>query len=136
MKDFWISFVQLAKTWCPVLPDGHVAYGDEVSSLPEGPVVGEYDMDSGVVMISKEFFEDLGASVKFYMEPVESSNIVAIGYSLDLNLLDVKFVGGDMYRYFGVPGGIHYALMIAKSHGKYLAKEIKGKFDYFKVTNA
>ncbi len=133
MKDLWISFVQLADTWCQVLPDGHVAKDGDVFSLPEGVIIGEYDLDSCTVMIFKDCFGLLSARVEFSRSLVESANIVAIGYAPDLCLLDVEFFGGAVYRYFNVPPSVYLALMAADSHGKYLAKGVKGKFDHIKL---
>ena len=131
--DFWISFVQLDGSWCPILEDGAIDYVEEVFSLPDGTVVGEYDDDGNAIIIFKEFFRALDADVKFYRDPVESSNIVSIGHAPAIRLLDVEFVGGSVYRYFNVPFGVYQALMAADSHGKFLNEKIKGVFPFAKL---
>ena len=136
MKDLWISFVQLDGTWCPLKPDGLIAWKDEVDTKPDGLVVGEYDNDNDTISVHKEFFEIVGASVKLDRDPAESSNIASLGYAATTRILDVEFSGGDVYRYFNVPHSVFVALMEADSHGKHLAKEIKGKFDYIKLPDA
>jgi hypothetical protein len=35
--------------------------------------------------------------------PVESSAITSIGYDVELKILEVEFVSGAVYRYFGSP---------------------------------
>lgn len=68
------------------------------------------------------------------MLPVESSNIAAIGFSEEEKALYVKFVSGIAYRYLGVPKSKAIGIMDAASHGKYLAEEIKDRFDYEKLS--
>lgn len=59
---------------------------------------------------------------------VKSSNIISIGYDDDLEILEVAFKDGAVYQYDGVPKKLHLKLMKAKSPGKVLHAEIKGKF--------
>lgn len=59
---------------------------------------------------------------------VKSSNIAAIGYDGDLKTLEVEFNDGAVYQYAGVPKKLHLKLMKAKSSGKVLHAEIRGKF--------
>ncbi len=65
--------------------------------------------------------------------PVRSSNIAAIGYSADSETLEVEFLDGSVYQYFHVPKERHTGIMSAESHGKYLARYIKGVFKYEEV---
>lgn len=69
----------------------------------------------------------------FYMNmiPVTSSNIKSIGY--ESNTLYVEFLNNSLYSYSGVPEYIYKNLMIADSHGHYLAVNIKGKYPYRKI---
>ncbi len=53
--------------------------------------------------------------------PVESSNIAAIGYVEEYNLLRVRFKDGAVYDYPGVSPAFHAALMEAPSKAKFLA---------------
>ena len=66
---------------------------------------------------------------------VSSSNIKSIGYDVDNKVLEIEFNWGNaLYHYFGVPAEVHAELMAAESHGKYLAKYIKGVYEYELVT--
>ena len=68
---------------------------------------------------------------------VASSNIRAIGYNEETQVLEVEFFprnrrrtsGGRVYSYAKVPKAMYEALMAAESHGKYFHTHIKGQFE-------
>lgn len=66
-------------------------------------------------------------------QPVQSSNIASIGYDQASQTLEVEFLNGGVYQYFGVPLNIYQGIMAASSHGEYLAQHIKGRYRYSKV---
>lgn len=67
--------------------------------------------------------------------PVESSNLVSVGYDSDNSMLEIEFDKGTVYQYFGVPISIYEGLMKADSHGKYFIAHIKdGPYKYKRVT--
>ena len=57
--------------------------------------------------------------------PVESSDLVSIGYEPDSRVLEIEFANGSVYQYFNVPAQVHSALMAAGSHGKYFQAHIR-----------
>jgi hypothetical protein len=57
--------------------------------------------------------------------PVESSNIVSVGYDGARKLLHVEFKGG-VYEYADFPQEAHAEFMLAGSKGSFFAKVIKG----------
>lgn len=57
--------------------------------------------------------------------PVKSSDIASVGYDDREQVLEVEFVRGAIYQYFGVPASIYKGLMAAISHGTYLAEYVK-----------
>ncbi|MFH1659720.1 MAG: hypothetical protein FD131_329 [Rhodocyclaceae bacterium] len=65
--------------------------------------------------------------------PVSSSNISAIGYDSDSEMLEVEFTNGAVYSYSGVPLGEYDGFMNADSKGKYLHANIKGRYPYVKL---
>jgi hypothetical protein len=65
--------------------------------------------------------------------PVSSSNISAIGYDPDGQVLEVEFTNGAVYSYSGVPPGEYEGLMNADSKGRYLHASIKGRYSYVKL---
>lgn len=65
--------------------------------------------------------------------PVSSSNISAIGYDADNQLLEVEFNNGSVYSYSGVPSGEYEGFMAADSKGKYLHANIKTRYSYVKL---
>ncbi len=66
-------------------------------------------------------------------KPVESSHIASIGYDLESLTLEVEFKNGKIGRYKGVPADKSDELMAAESVGRYLARNIKGVYDYAPV---
>lgn len=64
---------------------------------------------------------------------VTSSNIEAIGYSSDYQILRVWFLNGSVYDYLNVPEVEYESLKTAPSFGIYLNKNIKGTYSYSKV---
>ena len=72
-----------------------------------------------------------------HLEMVKSSNIAAIGYTEhedDATVdLYVRFNGGGKYVYENVPMAVVVNFQEAHSKGKFLAENIKGKYEYRKV---
>lgn len=66
-------------------------------------------------------------------QPVESSNILSIGYDPNEKIMEVEFKGNSVYQYFEVPEQLHPGIMQAESKGRYLHQRIRGKFNYKKV---
>lgn len=64
---------------------------------------------------------------------VASSNIAAIGYDDSTDTLEVEFLDGAVYQYFGVPPNIHEQLMQESSKGRFLNTYIKNAYPYSRV---
>lgn len=67
-------------------------------------------------------------------EPVNSSSIKSIGYSIDDKELEVEFKTGDIYLYYNIPQLIYKQLMNADSIGSafhFLIRE--GDYSYTKI---
>lgn len=64
------------------------------------------------------------------MVPVESSNIVAVGWSN--GNLRVQFRSGGTYIYYDVPKEAFEELLGAESVGRYLAANIKPNYGAYK----
>jgi hypothetical protein len=72
------------------------------------------------------------------MEPVESSNLAAVGYDEENSNLFVLFQDknggpGQKYYYTGVPKSVYSELMAAPSKGRFLAAHIKGHYSYGRI---
>lgn len=63
-------------------------------------------------------------------QPVNSSNLVSIGYEEGSSTLEVEFKGNIIYRYYNVPGFEYERLMAANSHGIYFNANIKDNYPY------
>jgi len=78
-------------------------------------------------------------------QPVESSQIVSVGYDPAKSILEIEFRGavkempegevfkGPVYQYFDVLPETHQALMDAQSAGRYFGQQIRGKFKFAKL---
>jgi hypothetical protein len=64
---------------------------------------------------------------------VSSSNISAIGYDADNQILEIEFTNGAVYSYSGVPPGEYEGIMNADSKGKYLHSNIKNRYSFMKL---
>ena len=56
---------------------------------------------------------------------VQSSNLAAVGYDSSTSTLEVEFLDGSVYQYFGVPNHIHEGLISAGSKGSYFNEFVK-----------
>ena len=57
--------------------------------------------------------------------PVQSSSVSSVGYDRDSSTLEVEFLNGSVYQYFGVPESIFDGLMNAPSKGTFLDQFVK-----------
>lgn len=67
------------------------------------------------------------------MEPVNSSNIAAIGYDEKNQAVYVQFLNGSTYAYKGVPEHEFANLRNASSVGSYLNRNYKNVYPYERV---
>lgn len=66
--------------------------------------------------------------------PVVSSNIRAVGYNVDEQILEIEFMNGAVYEYSHVPDDVYQDLMSARSIGAYHHENIKGRYSFRKVS--
>lgn len=57
--------------------------------------------------------------------PVQSSDLATVGYDPVTSTLEVEFVKGGVYQYFGVSADVHDGLMAAGSKGSFFQQNIK-----------
>ena len=67
------------------------------------------------------------------MQLVSSSNIRAVGYDKTSETLEVEFLNGSRYQYYGVPSDLHEKMMREPSKGRFLHSYIKNAFPYSRV---
>lgn len=65
-----------------------------------------------------------------YREPVVSSNVAAIGYDPDEEILEVEFLNRSIYWYYDVPEEVYDDFMMASSKGKYMWDHIRDIYEY------
>ena len=66
-------------------------------------------------------------------EPVDSSNLVSVGYDPQTMILEVEFKKGSVYEYANVPMEIYTSLMTAVSKGSYHYRNIRMSFPYKQI---
>ncbi len=64
---------------------------------------------------------------------VDSSNVRSIGYNPRAHTLEVEFLNGSVYQYYGVPEHLHHGIMRAPSKGRFLHNYIKNSYPYSRV---
>ena len=67
------------------------------------------------------------------MHPVSSSNIAAVGYDIDSQVVYVQFQNGSTYAYKGVAEHEFDNLRTAPSVGSYLNRNFKNVYPYERV---
>jgi hypothetical protein len=67
---------------------------------------------------------------------VDSTTLAVVAYDEARELLQLEFRSRTVYRYFGVPAGVHEDLLRAPSHGRYFNAEIGGHFRCARVAKA
>ena len=71
-------------------------------------------------------------------EPIErkavtSTSIAGIGYHPRLQVLEIEFRSGAVYRYLAVPPAVYEALMKAESKGRYFAQHVRSQFTFHRM---
>ena len=67
--------------------------------------------------------------------PVDSTSLASVGYDRERAILEVQFRdSGDVYAYLDVPEDAYRALLAAESLGRYFNYEIRGRYEYRKVS--
>ena len=64
---------------------------------------------------------------------VASSNIRSIGYDMQSQTLEVEFLSGWVYQYYGVPEFLHQEIMQASTKGQFLNQYIKNAYPYSRI---
>lgn len=64
---------------------------------------------------------------------VRSTSIASVGYDGARQRLEVEFVRGAVYQYFGVPSTVVAALLSSESVGRYFAENIQNRFQFTQV---
>ena len=65
--------------------------------------------------------------------PVQSSNLLAIGYEPSTEILEVEFLDNSVYEYRNVPQVVYDQFMNASSLGSYFNREISQNYPYSKI---
>ena len=65
-----------------------------------------------------------------YRKAVESTSLKSVGYRETEQRLQVEFINGTVYDYFGVPPAVHGALMVAGSMGSFFNTEVKERYRF------
>jgi len=66
-------------------------------------------------------------------QPVNSSDIAAIGYDEVSETLEIEFKATGVYRYFSVPKSVAEEFQRTPSPGKFFLQHIKGKYAWEKI---
>ena len=64
--------------------------------------------------------------------PVESSNILSVGYDETTSSLYVNYPSGT-YKYDNVDKSVYESLLTSPSKGRFMNENIKGQYNYSRV---
>lgn len=108
----------------PLLPEAHIDSQTGAMGLTDGADSASGSADTEPAMTKEAAAL---AEIKYPRVPVDSSDIVSVGYNPETKNLFVEFKGGRVYKYSGVPAEIHDKLMKANSHGRFFNRKVKDK---------
>jgi len=67
--------------------------------------------------------------------PVQSTNLASVGYEIGTATMEVEFLNGSVYQYFGVSESVYDGLLNAPSKGSYFDQFVKkAGYTYAKIT--
>ncbi len=66
-------------------------------------------------------------------QSVASTNLQSVGYDEGTQTLEVQFVSGRVYQYYGVPENMHTQLMRAASKGQFFNTYIRNSYPFSRV---
>ena len=69
-----------------------------------------------------------------WVDTPDSSAFSSIGYCSDYSLLFVVFRTTGMYVYYDVPSSVWDRMLAADSRGKFFHSDIKGNYDYLRLS--
>jgi hypothetical protein len=64
---------------------------------------------------------------------VSSSSLVSVGYDFERQELEIEFVSGSIYRYFGVFPLAYEALLRAASKGRHFNERIRDRYRFVRI---
>lgn len=64
---------------------------------------------------------------------VSSSNIAAVGYDESTQILEIEFMTGSIYEYYGIPAYVHEEMVCASSIGGYFAQRVKNSYGFSRI---
>lgn len=64
---------------------------------------------------------------------VASTNLTSVGYDKETQTLEVEFLNGRVYQYYGVPADLHGQLMQAPSKGQFFNAYIRNYYPFSRV---
>ena len=68
------------------------------------------------------------------MPAVQSTAILTLDYDPESRTLFVRFLDGDLYAYFDVPGDEYAAFLDAESKGGFFAERVRDRYAYHLVS--
>ncbi len=63
-------------------------------------------------------------------DPVQSANIISVGYDRSSTTMEIEFKDGRIYQYFDVQEDVYRDLIAAPSVGSFFHQNIRGKYAY------
>ena len=64
--------------------------------------------------------------------PVSCSELMSVGYDPLMNILELEFKSGAVFRYFKVPKDVHEELMNAPLKAAFYRDEIRGNYGFMR----
>lgn len=65
--------------------------------------------------------------------PVQSSNVMSVGYDESSQTLEVEYKDGSVYQYYNVPASVYAELLATSSVGKFIHQYIKNAYPFARI---
>ncbi len=65
--------------------------------------------------------------------PVQSSNVLSVGYDEETQTLEIEYKDGSVYQYYNVPASVYSELLATSSVGRFIHQYIKNAYPFARV---
>lgn len=80
--------------------------------------------------------ETAAINARIKRQAVTSTSVAEVGYHADLQVLEIAFRSGAVYRYLAVPRKVFEGLINAESKGHYFTQHIRSRYEFRRTKEA
>ncbi len=88
------------------------------------------DVGMATLRLEGDFGVSEGTQRLVKRKTVWSTSVRSVGYDESDQVLEIEFVSGGIYRYYGVPREVYQRMLEAPSKGAYFLQHVKDEYQY------